>query len=123
MKFSQLCFAPSSQALTNDRFQKDSTSCLSFLLAASMRLGNRLYECLLGATQDCENSTLELGKKAEETALLSVTSCDYRGKEYITHLGFYVALGASQDLETEMCDEGRKGRRAPSACEGRVIAC
>ncbi|MDI3517651.1 MAG: hypothetical protein PWP09_1717, partial [Thermotogota bacterium] len=32
-------------------------------------------------------------------------------------------LGASQDLETEMCDEGRKGRRAPSACEGRVIAC
>ncbi|MDI3517511.1 MAG: hypothetical protein PWP09_1577 [Thermotogota bacterium] len=37
----------SSQALTNDRFQKDSTSCFSFLLAASMRFSDRLYECLL----------------------------------------------------------------------------
>ena len=47
MKFSRSCFVSSSQALTNDRYQKDSTFCLSFLLATSVWLGDRLYECLL----------------------------------------------------------------------------
>ncbi|MDK2865190.1 MAG: hypothetical protein PWP37_1382, partial [Thermotogota bacterium] len=32
-------------------------------------------------------------------------------------------LGASQDLETEMCDGKKKGKRTLSAREGRVITC
>ncbi|MDI3517840.1 MAG: hypothetical protein PWP09_1906, partial [Thermotogota bacterium] len=68
----------SSLTLANNYYQKDSTSCLSFLLATSMWLGNCLRKR---------------------------------------------SLGASQDLETEMCDKGRKAEKTLSAREGRVITC
>ncbi|MDK2863988.1 MAG: hypothetical protein PWP37_180, partial [Thermotogota bacterium] len=85
----------------NDRYQKDSTSCFSFLLAASMRLGDRLYECLLGATQDCRSSILEQEevKRQHLAASMWLGNCLHKR-----------SLGASQDLETEMCDKGRKAK-------------
>ncbi len=53
-----------SLTLANNYSQKDSTSCLSFLLAASMRLGNCLRKRSLGASQDLETEMCDWeGKK------------------------------------------------------------
>ncbi|MDI3516636.1 MAG: hypothetical protein PWP09_702, partial [Thermotogota bacterium] len=61
-------------------------------------LGDRLYECLLGATQDCKSSMMEQEGVKRRYLATSVWLGNRLRKR---------SLGASQDLETEMC-EGRK---------------
>ncbi|HCZ06438.1 MAG TPA: hypothetical protein DHV12_04790 [Thermotogae bacterium] len=62
-------------------------------------LGNRLYKCLLGATQDCRSSILEPEKLERQHLATSVWLGNCLRKR---------SLGASQDLETEMCDGKEK---------------
>ncbi|MDK2864661.1 MAG: hypothetical protein PWP37_853, partial [Thermotogota bacterium] len=65
-------------------------------------LGDRLYEYLLGAPQDCKSSMLEHEgvKRQHPNTFLWLGNCLHKR-----------SLGASQDLETEMCNEERKRRK------------
>ncbi|HCZ06917.1 MAG TPA: hypothetical protein DHV12_07310, partial [Thermotogae bacterium] len=65
-------------------------------------LGDRLYECLFGATQDCKSSMLELEKVERQHFVTSV----WLGNCLRKH-----SLGASQDLETKMCNEKKRRQK------------
>ncbi|MDK2865467.1 MAG: hypothetical protein PWP37_1659, partial [Thermotogota bacterium] len=65
-------------------------------------LGDRLYECLLGASRDCKSSMLE----QEDVKRQHLAASEWLGNCLRKR-----SLGASQDLETEMCDKGRKAEK------------
>ncbi len=79
--------------------------------AKKPRLGDRLYKYLLGASRNCKNSMLEQEevKRQHLTVYVWLGICLHKR-----------SLGASQDLETEMCDK-KKGKRKLSVHEDRVI--
>ncbi|MDI3517512.1 MAG: hypothetical protein PWP09_1578, partial [Thermotogota bacterium] len=55
-----------------------------------------------GAPQDCKSSMLEPEKVERQHLVTSMRLGNYLHKR---------SLGASQDLETEMCDKGRKAEK------------